>query len=68
MIIDFILSPYLFFLFFLLVIDELTSNSKNDILWFILFIDDIKLVDETKIGINHKLELWRSALESKSLS
>lgn len=29
--------------------------------------DDAVLVNETKIGVNHKLELWRNALESKIL-
>ncbi|KAK9140212.1 hypothetical protein Scep_009893 [Stephania cephalantha] len=30
-----------------------------------LFADDIVLVDETKDGVNRKLELWRNTLESK---
>ena len=30
-----------------------------------LFADDIVLVDETKEGVNTKLELWRNNLESK---
>ena len=38
---------------------------QNDILWYMLLAHDIVLMDETKIGVNHKLELWRSALESK---
>ena len=30
-----------------------------------LFADDIVLVDETRAGINVKLELWRQTLESR---
>ena len=30
-----------------------------------LFADDIVLVDETREGVNTKLELWRNNLESK---
>ena len=32
-----------------------------------LFADDIVLVDETRDGVNRKLELWREALEDKGL-
>jgi hypothetical protein len=30
-----------------------------------LFVDDIVLVDESRAGINRKLELWWETLESK---
>ena len=30
-----------------------------------LFADDIILVDETRAGVNAKLELWRQTLESR---
>ena len=30
-----------------------------------LFADDIVLVDETRAGVNAKLELWRQTLESR---
>ncbi|KAG2591218.1 hypothetical protein PVAP13_5NG436140 [Panicum virgatum] len=30
-----------------------------------LFADDVVLVDESRAGVNRKLELWRHALESK---
>ena len=30
-----------------------------------LFANDIVLVDETKAGVNTKLELWRKTLESR---
>jgi hypothetical protein len=30
------------------------------------FVDDIVLVDETRCGVNVKLEIWRDVLECKS--
>ena len=30
-----------------------------------LFADDVVLVDESRAGVNSKLELWRRTLESK---
>ena len=30
-----------------------------------LFADDVVLVDESRIGVNRKLELWRNTLEPK---
>ncbi|MBK5591048.1 hypothetical protein JJ728_23140 [Salmonella enterica subsp. enterica serovar Typhi] len=55
------LSPYLF----ALVIDEITKHLQNAIPECMLFADDIVLIDETKAGVNAKLEAWREALESK---
>ena len=55
------LSPYLF----ALVMDELTSHLQDNVPWCMLFADDVVLIDESKVGLNAKLELWRDALESK---
>ena len=55
------LSPYLF----ALVMDEVTRDIQGDIPWCMLFADDVVLVDESRIGVNRKLELWRNTLESK---
>jgi hypothetical protein len=55
------LSPYLF----ALVIDEVTRDIQGDILWCMLFADDVVLVDESRERVNRKLELWRQTLESK---
>ena len=57
----FALSPYLF----TLVMDELTKHIQTEVPCCFLFVDDIVLVDETKEGVNNKLELWRNNLESK---
>ncbi|KAH0458543.1 hypothetical protein IEQ34_013858 [Dendrobium chrysotoxum] len=55
------LSPYLF----ALVMDVLTRHLQEDVPWCMLFADDILLVDKTKEGVEGKLEVWRSTLESK---
>jgi hypothetical protein len=52
------LSPYLF----ALVIDEVTRDIQGDIPWCMLFVDDVVLVDESREGVNRKLELWRQTL------
>jgi Reverse transcriptase (RNA-dependent DNA polymerase) len=49
------LSPYIF----TLVMDEITKDIQGDISWCILFVDDVVLIDESGIGVNQKLELWR---------
>jgi hypothetical protein len=55
------LSPYLF----ALVIDEVTRDIQGGIPWCMLFADDVVLIDESRKGVNRKLELWRQTLESK---
>jgi hypothetical protein len=55
------LSPYLF----ALVIDEVTRDIQGDIPWCMLFVGDVVLIDESREGVNRKLELWRQTLKSK---
>ena len=50
-----------------LVMDEVTRDIQGDIPWCMLFADDVVLVDESRTGVNQKLELWRETLESKGL-
>jgi Reverse transcriptase (RNA-dependent DNA polymerase) len=50
---------------FTLVMDEITKDIQGDIPWCMLFADDVVLIDESRIRVNHKLELWRQTLESK---
>lgn len=47
------------FLSFGLVMDKLIGHFQDDISWCMIFVDDILLVDETRIEINCKLELQR---------
>ena len=44
---------------------EVTRDIQGEIPWCILFADDVVLVDESRAGVNRKLELWRRTLESK---
>jgi hypothetical protein len=39
------------------VIDEITKDIQENIPWFILFADDVVLIDERIIGVDQKLEL-----------
>jgi hypothetical protein len=55
------LSPYLFSL----VMDEVTRDIQGGIPWCILFADDLVLVDESRTGVDQKLELWRRTFEAK---
>ncbi|OIT37496.1 dna mismatch repair protein msh6 [Nicotiana attenuata] len=55
------LSPFLF----ALVMDALTRHIQGDVPWCMLFADDIVLIDETRVGVNERLEVWRQTLESK---
>jgi hypothetical protein len=41
------------------------KDIQGDIPWCVLFADDdVVLVDENRVGVNRKLELWRQTLES----
>jgi Reverse transcriptase (RNA-dependent DNA polymerase) len=42
------LSPYIF----TLVMNEITKDIQEDILWCMLFVDDVVLIDENRIGVN----------------
>ena len=42
---------------FTIVIDEITKNIREKILWCMFFADDIVLIDEIKDEVNTKLEL-----------
>ncbi|KAM3305906.1 hypothetical protein P3S67_012775 [Capsicum chacoense] len=54
-------SPFLF----ALVIDVLTRSIQGKVPWCMLFAEDVVLIDETRAGVNEKLEVWRQTLESK---
>jgi hypothetical protein len=45
--------------------DEVTKDIQGSIAWCMLFADDVILVDESRTGVDQKLELWRRILETK---
>ena len=47
---------------FTIVMDELTRGIQDEIPWYMLFADDIVIIDETREGVNAKLEWWRDTL------
>jgi Reverse transcriptase (RNA-dependent DNA polymerase) len=49
------LSPYIC----TLVMDEITNDIQGVIHWCMFFTDDAVLIDESRIRVNQKLELWR---------
>ena len=55
------LSPYLF----ALIMDGLTAHIQEKVPQCMLFADDIVLVNESRNGVNAKLQRWWEALESK---
>ncbi|XP_070010636.1 uncharacterized protein [Nicotiana sylvestris] len=57
----FVLSPFLF----ALVMDALTHHIQEEVPWYMLFAEDIVLIDKTRGSVNERLEVWRHDLESK---
>jgi hypothetical protein len=45
--------------------DKVTRDIQGGIPWCMLFTDDVVLVDESMMGVDQKLELWRRTLEAK---
>ncbi|XP_060178010.1 uncharacterized protein LOC132607943 [Lycium barbarum] len=50
---------------FAIVIDKLTRHIQGEVLWCMLFTDDIVLIDETRDRVNDRLKIWTETLESK---
>jgi len=50
---------------FVIVMDELTRAIQDEVPWRMLFANDIFLVDEMRVGVNAKLELWIHCLEPR---
>nr|XP_009611950.1 uncharacterized protein LOC104105373 [Nicotiana tomentosiformis] len=45
--------------------DILTCHIQEEVLWCVIFADDIVLIDEIQDDVNAQLEVWRQTLESK---
>jgi len=56
------LSPFMF----TILMDVLTKEIQGEVPWYMLFADDIIIIDKTSDGINRKLEQWRHTLEFRS--
>lgn len=48
---------------FILVVDYLTREPQKEVCWFMLFADDIFLIDKTQEGPSRKLDTWKKAFE-----
>ena len=57
-----VLNPFLF----TLVMNEHTRGIQDALPRYMLFADDIVHIDETRQGVNDKLEQWRHTLEVRS--
>lgn len=44
---------------FALAMDALTCHIQGNVPWYMLFADDIILIDETRDYANERLEVWR---------
>jgi hypothetical protein len=49
------------------MMDEVTRDIQCGISWCMLFTNDVVSVDESRTGVDQKLELWRQTLEAKNL-
>jgi hypothetical protein len=47
------------------MMDEVIRDIQGGIHWCMLFVDNVVLVDESRTGVDQKLELWRRTLEAK---
>jgi hypothetical protein len=45
--------------------DDVMKDIQGDIPWCMLFVVDVVLIDEIRVRVNIKLELWRQTLESQ---
>lgn len=50
---------------FTLVMDVITSRILWEVPWCMLFVDNIVLINESRVGVNERLEVWRQTIESK---
>jgi hypothetical protein len=48
-----------------LVMNEVTRDIQDGIPWYMLFANDVILVNESRAGVDQKLKLWRRTLEAK---
>jgi len=49
---------------FIIVMDELTKETRIGVSWALMFADDLALTEESELGV---FEEWKVAMESKGL-
>ena len=57
------LSPFLF----ILILDIVTEEIREETPWAMLFADDLVLCDQSKENMEERLENWRGCLEDAGL-
>ena len=57
------LSPFLF----AVIMDRLTNEVRRELLWTMLFADDIVICEKTREEVEQTLESWRYALERREM-
>lgn len=58
-----VLSPLLF----AIVVDVVTEEAREDLMWEILYADDLVLIAESMIELRKKFEKWKTAFEKKGM-
>ena len=58
-----VLSPLLF----AIVVDVVTENAREGLMYEILYADDLVLMSETMEGLREKFQKWKLELESKGM-
>ena len=51
-----------------MVMDELTKGFQDEVPWYMLFMDNIVLIDDNRDEVNNKLERKRHTIESRDFT
>jgi len=62
-----VLSPLLFIIVFIVVYHYLYKEIRKGVPWELMYVDDLKLTEESQLEVEGVFEEWKAALESKGL-